>query len=305
MRTLRKILIVGFGDLGERVARALRRHTSCRYRISALVRSADAARRAKVLGVHPVRGDLSKPQLLTQLAGIADVVFHFAPPPSSGNYDTHTRHLLVALLRPIMRAGMLTRRPPRKFIYISTTGVYGDCGGTWIDETQPVRPATDRARRRVDAERYVRAWGIKQPLDVTILRAPGIYAAERLPLERLRKGKPALIAQDDVFTNHIHADDLAGAAIAAIRSTKSFRIYNVVDDSAMTMGEYFDRVADTFELPRPPRISRSEAATRLSPALLSFMGESRRIRNARIKRELDFHLTHPTVDAFLQEMKRN
>ena len=305
MRTVRKILIVGFGDIGERVARALRRHRCSRYRISALVRSADAARRAKMFGLRPVRGDLGRLQSLTQLAGIADVVFHFAPPPSTGKFDTHTRHLLEALQRPINRAGMLTRHPPRKFIYISTTGVYGDCGGAWIDESQRVRPATDRARRRVDAERQLRAWGIERAVDVTILRAPGIYAAERLPLERLRKGTPALIAQEDVFTNHIHVDDLAAAAIAAMRSTKSLRIYNVVDDSAMTMGEYFERVADAFELPRPPRISRNEAATRLSPALLSFMGESRRVRNTRIKRELGFRFRYPTVDAFLREMKRN
>ena len=313
MRGDRKILIVGFGDIGERVARALRLHAGRHFRLSALVRSADAARRAKMFGVQPVRGDLANPQSLTQLAGRADVVFHFAPPPSRGHHDTHTRHLLAALarpticptMRPTMRAEMLTRHLPRKIIYISTTGVYGDCGGAWIDETHPARPANERARRRVDAEHQLREWGIKQSVDVTILRAPGIYAIDRLPLARLRQGTPALVAQDDVFTNHIHADDLARAAIAAMHSTRSFRIYNVVDDSAMTMGEYFDRVADVFELPRPPRISRNEAATRLSPALLSFMGESRRIRNTRMKRELAFRLTYPTVDEFLRELKRN
>ena len=134
----RKILIVGFGDIGERVARALRPQVGRHFRLSALVRSADAARRAKMFGVQPVRGDLANPQSLTQLAGRADVVLHFAPPPSRGHHDTHTRHLLAALARPTicptMRAGMLTRHPPRKIIYISTTGVYGDCGGAWIDD---------------------------------------------------------------------------------------------------------------------------------------------------------------------------
>ena len=303
MRSSSRILIIGFGDIGERVARQL----VDRYIVTALVRNAESARRARMLGVHALRGDLSLPDSLRKLAGNADVVFHFAPPPSEGVRDTHTRHLLAALARQSMgksmRSGMLSQRLPRRLVYISTTGVYGDCGGDWIDESRAVKPATERARRRVDAENVLRCWGRRHEVTVSILRAPGIYAADRLPVERLRKGIAALSVDDDVFTNHIHAEDLARAAIAAMHRGKAGRIYNVVDDSTLPMGDYFDRVADAFGLTRPPRISRAEAETRLSPALISFMSESRRIHNHRLKRELRFKLRYPTVDDFLRELK--
>jgi nucleoside-diphosphate-sugar epimerase len=308
MRSSTRILIIGFGDVGERVARRLVN----RYSVSALVRSAERARYARSLGVHAIRGDLSRPGSMHRLFGQADVVFHFAPPPGEGIRDTHTRHLLAALTRQPMsiptRAGMLSQpsqRLPGRLVYISTTGVYGDCGGEWIDESRPLRPATDRARRRVDAERALRAWGRRLGVTISILRAPGIYAEERLPVERLRKGTAALAAADDVFTNHIHAADLARAAIAAMRNGKAGRIYNVVDDSALPMADFFDSVADAFGLPRPPRLSRAEAVTQLSPSMMSFMSESRRIRNGRLKRELRFSLCYPTVDDCLRAGKWN
>lgn len=301
-----RILIIGFGDVGKRVAR----HLVSRYHVTALMRTAETARAAKYLGVHAIRGDLSVPDSLSKLAGNADVIFHFAPPPGEGALDTHTRHLLAALARPPMatstRAAMLSqpcRQLPGRLVYISTTGVYGDCAGEWIDETRAVKPATDRARRRLDAEHALRKWGRRQGVAVSIMRAPGIYSAERLPLERLRNGIAALAVDEDVITNHIHAEDLARAAITAMYRGKPGRIYNVVDDSALPMADYFDRIADAFGLPRPPRISRSDALTQLSPALLSFMSESRRIGNQRLKRELRFKLLFPTVDEFLREIK--
>ena len=304
MRSSTRILIIGFGDIGERVARRL----VDRYSVSALVRSAASARVARSLGVHAIRGDLNRPGSMHKLAGLADVVFHFAPPPGKGIRDTHTRHLLAALARQPMgkstRAGMLSQRLPRRLVYVSTTGVYGDCGGDWIDEARPLKPATERARRRVDAERVLRTWGRRLGVTISILRAPGIYAEDRLPVARLRKGTAALAAQDDVFSNHIHALDLARAAIAAMRKGKPGRVYNVVDDSALPMADYFDRVADAFGLPRPPRVSRAEAVTQLSPFLMSFMRESRRIRNQRLKRELRFSLRYPMVDDFLREIKQ-
>jgi len=282
MRPAQHILIIGFGDIGERVARLLGR----RFRIYALVRTSEREQRARELGVVPVHGDLADRQSLAKLAGLAGTVFHFAPPPAEGNRDFHTRNLLTAL----------------QIVYISTTGVYGDCAGVWIDETRAVRPGTARAQRRVDAENKLRKWSRDTGGAVSILRAPGIYARDRLPVERLRKGTPALVPADDVFTNHIHAEDLARAAIVAMRRAKPGRTYNVVDDTALTMGEYFDLVADVFSLPRPARISRAEAAARLSPMLLSFMSESRRIGNDRVKREWRFAFRYPTVENFLREI---
>ena len=308
MRLPIKILIVGFGDIGERVAGRLGHRFSCS--VSAMVRDPKRGRVARALGAHPVRGDLRKPGSLQKIAGCADVIFHFAPPPGKGRSDVHTRNLLAAVTHKSSTCSAgpaFSRRSirlPKRLIYISTTGVYGDCEGAWIDENQPLKPATGRALRRVDAERELQIWGRRLGVSVSILRAPGIYAVDRLPLARLQVGTPALVAEDDVFTNHIHADDLARAAIAAMRYGKAGRIYNVVDDSAMAMAEYFDRVADAFSLPRPPRLAREDAAKQLPLALLSFMGESRRIGNARIKRELGFRLLYPSVDDFLQTLAK-
>ena len=303
MRSSTKVLIIGFGDIGERVARLLVH----RYPVAALVRDTDRAAQARAMGVRPILGDLSQPDSLRQLAGMADVLFHFAPPPADGKRDKHTRHLLAALAgKPTRakRAGMLSQRLPRRVVYISTTGVYGDCAGEWIDETRALRPATARATRRVDAEQVLCRWGRENGVKVAILRAPGIYAADRMPLERLRLGTATLLSQDDVFTNHIHAEDLARAAIAAARCARRGRIFNVVDDTSLRMGDYFDLVADAFKLPRPARISRSAALTSLSPALMSFMSESRRIHNARLKRELRFRFNYPSVNDFLHEFTR-
>jgi nucleoside-diphosphate-sugar epimerase len=178
--------------------------------------------------------------------------------------------------------------------------VYGDCAGEHIDETRRLAPLSDRARRRVDAEQLLRAFGRRGACRVSILRAPGIYAADRLPLQRLRKALPLLDASEDVFTNHINADDLAAACIAALRLGKSNRAYNVCDDSSIRMGDWYDKLADSFALPRAVRLPRDKAEAILPPAQLSFMRESRRIGNARAKRELKFRLRYPTVDDGIQ-----
>ncbi len=286
------ILIVGFGDVGARVAKLL----IPRYRVVVLVRNEARAAFARSIGATPVFADLTNRQSLARLAGLVSTVFHFAPPPSTGQIDTHTNNLLAALSSRL--AGML----PQRLIYISTTGVYGDCAGAVIDETRPVKPSSARAVRRVSAETVLRAWGARSGVCVSILRAPGIYAADRLPIERLHKGTPALVDGDDVFTNHIHADDLARAAVAAMLGLPN-RVYNVVDDSDMKMGAYFDLVADHFKLPRAPRVPRSEACEKIGAAMLSFMSESRRISNARMKQELRVVLRYPTVRDFLEQIR--
>jgi len=184
---------------------------------------------------------------------------------------------------------------PQRFVYLSTSGVYGDCGGEWVDETRAPNPQTGRARRRLDAERSLGQWGERNQVETVILRVPGIYAADRLPLERLARGTPALRAEDDVYTNHIHADDLAAVLIAALESKNARGVYNASDDSQMRMGDFFDLIADRAGLARPPRISRAEATRVLPPTLLSFMNESRRLVNRRMKMELGVRLRYPTV----------
>lgn len=263
-----------------------------RYRLYALVRSTDATQAPDfaALGVTPIHGDLDHPATLRRLAGLADLVLHFAPPPERGNLDTRTRHLIAALQR-----GKIL---PRRLVYISTSGVYGDCGGARVNETRGAAARTPRARRRIDAERQLRRWGRNGGPAVSILRAPGIYAAERLPVERIRRGDPVLRSEDDVYTNHIHADDLATCALAALRRGRPNRIYHASDDSVLPglkMADWFDAVAAAYALPPPRRVSRAEAQTQLAPLTLSFMSESRRLDNSRIKRELRVRLRYPDV----------
>src|SRR5574338_344657 len=286
------ILIVGCGDVAQRAIPWLVR----RFRVFALIRRHEERTALRALGAQPVVGDLDDRHSLKRLAGVADYVLYAAPPPPEGAVDPRTRRLTGALRRG--------RSLPQGLCYISTTGVYGDCRGAWVDESRPVAPATGRARRRVDAEDALRELACRG-VRVAILRAPGIYARERLPLARLTRGDPVLRADQDVFTNHIHADDLARAACLALFRGRPGRCYNVVDDTALAMGDYFDLLADHFGLPRPPRVSRAEAAGRLSPMTLSFMDESRRLSNARLKGELRMRLAHPTVADFLAAISRN
>ncbi|HMA10456.1 MAG TPA: SDR family oxidoreductase [Steroidobacteraceae bacterium] len=284
---MKKILIVGFGDVAERLVRMY----AGQAEFIGMIRRPERAAELRALGVTPYVGDLDAPATLKRLPHV-DGVFHFAPPPNTGQTDPRTTHLLHAL----------GRRKPGALVYVSTSGVYGDCGGSWVSETRPVAPVNSRAVRRVDAERQLRHWGEVLRVQVSILRAPGIYAADRLPLERIRRGTPALVAQDDSYTNHIHADDLARLAWAALFRGRSQRIYHAVDAHPLKMGDWFDSCADAFGLPRPPRVDRTEAEKVLSEALLSFLRESRQLSNARTLRELRLKFRYPTSDALLREI---
>ena len=281
---MKQVLIVGSGDVARRIIPWLAR----RFLVRALVRRPEERDALRALGATPIVADLDRPVSLARLAGIADYVLHCSPPPGEGQDDPRTRRLLAALMQ---RASL-----PRRLVYISTTGVYGDCAGAWLDETRPLRPASARAVRRVAAENRLRRFGCRSGCRVSVLRAPGIYDADaRLPLARLRKGEPVLAPEDDVFTNHIHADDLAHLLALALFRGRPNRVYNASDDSQLRMGEYFDLVADAVGLPRPPRLPRAALSERLSALTLSFMSESRRLDNGRIKRELRARLLFPCV----------
>ena len=271
-----------------------------------LARSAASANELRSARILPIMGDLDQRASLKRagaMARAANAVLHLAPPAGEGFDDVRMkRWLAAAASRGAARLGKKSKLRPRKLrnVYVSTTGVYGDCGGERINETRSARPANTRAKRRVAAELRLRHAHHQR---FSILRAPGIYAAERLPVERLRAGTAALRAADDVFTNHIHADDLARAVWLAAFRGRPNRVLNVVDDAELKMGEYFDQVADATGLPRPPRMPRAELARTVSPMLYSFMSESRRIENTRMKRELRLQLRHPTPGHFLRTMK--
>jgi nucleoside-diphosphate-sugar epimerase len=134
---------------------------------------------------------------------------------------------------------------------------------------------------------------------VTLLRIPGIYANDRAggsPQDRVRRRTPVLATDEDVYSNHIHADDLARACLSALVRGKPQRVVHVSDDSELKMGDYFDRVADLSGLARPPRVGRSEAERLLSPMAYSFLTESRRLVNGRLRDELRLRLRYPRVD---------
>lgn len=264
---MNRLLIAGFGDIALRAAARLEQ----RFRLMPLARR------------HGL--DLDRPETLA-LEG-ADAVLHCAPPPAEGETDTRTAHLLAALEK--------ARILPARMVYVSTSGVYGDCAGARVDESHPVAPRTARARRRLDAERQLAHWCSAHKVALVVLRAPGIYAANRLPLDRLRAGTPVLCPEDDVYTNHIHAEDLAAVVNRALEDDAPAGIYNASDDTEMKMADWFDRLADAHGLPRPPRISRLEADRTLPAVILSFMNESRRLQNRRLKEELGVRLRYPTV----------
>jgi nucleoside-diphosphate-sugar epimerase len=283
-----RLLIIGCGDVGLRVATQLPAHV----RKLALTSSPERAPQLQAQGIQPLIGNLDQPESLRRLGGIADRVIHLAPPPTDNKdqwwQDLRTTHLLQALRR---------RSLPTHLIYGSTTGVYGDCQGDWVSEDRATHAHTPRAHRRVDAEQQILHFA-RTRMTASILRIPGIYAPDReggTPRTRLLKGTPVLEPQDDVYTNHIHANDLARACIAALWRGQPQRAYNVVDDTQLKMGDYFDLAADLYNLPRPPRVSRAAAQGELPLMLLSFMSESRRLTNARMKRELRVTLQYGNV----------
>jgi nucleoside-diphosphate-sugar epimerase len=289
---MKRLLIVGCGDVALRLVGLLHG----RYRLFALSHSVQRHALLRDHGIVPLPGNLDDPQTLSRLAGLPHDVLHFAPPPNQGPLDSRTSNLIRALRR--------RRSIPQRLVYISTSGVYGDCGGEVVDERSPLRPESDRARRRVDAERMLRAWGRDSGVSVVILRVPGIYAADRLPVERIRAGTPALSHTEDAYSNHIHADDLARVVLAALSRGRAGRAYNASDGSWLKMGDYFDLVAQSLGLPLPRRISRGEAETCVPQPLLSFMRESRRLSNRRLREELRVHLRYASVAEGLAEPPR-
>jgi nucleoside-diphosphate-sugar epimerase len=336
-RNLRRprVLIVGCGDVGLRCVELLQK----RARVFALTSQPARCAVLRAAGTTPVVGDLDMRRSLKRLAGLAPTVLHLAPPQKSGGDDRRTRALLAALtarriqparyaVAPVARlrairlakktawvrrktAGIVpdgsTRarrvQAPLRFVYASTSGVYGDCGGALVDETRTARPGNARAKRRVSAERQLRSATARGSIAVSIARIPGIYAANRLPLARLEKRTPALIDEHDVYTSHIHADDLAAILVRMTTLGRPGRVIHASDDSRLKMGEYFDLVANAYGLPHAPRITREAAEQQLEPLMLSFMRESRRLVNKRMKRELRVHLRYPGVDDFLREAR--
>lgn len=281
------MLIIGCGDVGKRVAGSM---MADGQPVTGVVRTPASADKLRDIGIEAIVADLDRdppPRLPVRGRGL----FYFSPPPDQGTQDPR----MVRLLRGLRETGEL----PTRVVYISTTGVYGDCGGDWVDESHPVQPGADRSRRRLHAENTLREWGAECAVEWVILRVAGIYGPDRLPLNRLREGLPVVRAQQAPYTNRIHEDDLAQVCAAAMQRPVAGEVFNVSDGHPGTMADYFDAVAERAGLPLPPKISMDEAAGRLSPGMLSYMRESRRLDNGKMLRLLGVELRYPTLETGL------
>jgi nucleoside-diphosphate-sugar epimerase len=276
------VFIVGCGDIGRRVARL---ENAAGRPALALARSGQTAAQLQGEGIAVVRGDLDQPASLANLPPCA-ALYYFAPPPAEGVGDPRLNALLAAL----PAQGL-----PERVVYISTSGVYGDCQGAWIDETWPLNPQTGRAQRRVAAESALQGWAGRLGVTCVILRVPGIYGPGRLPVERIRRAVPVVDPAEAPYSNRIHADDLAEACCAAARRGQAGAAYNISDGQPTTMTDYFLKVADALGLPHPPAISLAEARRVFTPAMLSFLDESKRLDNRRMREELDIALRYPDL----------
>jgi nucleoside-diphosphate-sugar epimerase len=290
-----RLLIIGCGDVLTRALPWLQK----RFRIYILTHKTSLS--THLPGITQLWGDLDKITTLTRLARLGHYIIYAAPPKAVGDQDSRVGHIIRVVSR-IPKKRSILAQSLRHVVYISTSGVYGDCAGKWIDETRPPRPQSERAQRRLDAEKKWRHFAKRQQVGLTILRVPGIYAANRLPLSRLKMGMPIIAEAEDSFSNHIHADDLAHITSLALFRAPALRIYHASDALPMKMGAYFAAVASATGLPLPIALPRKEVQLKVSLASWSFMQESRQLSNIRLK-ELRIRLRYPTVHVFLQEYK--
>ncbi len=284
---INKLWIIGCGDIGRRVANLYKNQANKQsINIYALVSSRASKERCDALGINSVALDLDNKNALANLGNqLQDSqLFYFAPPPRNGVEDTRLQNFLSSL-----------SAHPKRIVLISTTGVYGDSKGEWIDENYPIKPQAERAQRRLSAEKTLQEWAQTHQRETIILRVPGIYATDRLPLARLKKGLPVVKQDEAGWTNRIHADDLAMVCKLAMEFNRSDEVYNVTDGHPSTMTAYFNQVADYANLPRPPQISMQQAEATLSAGMVSYLRESRRISNQKMLDDLGVELIYPSL----------
>jgi len=284
--TQRGVLIIGCGDTGRRLAALYREEGR---QVTGLVRSDGSVRALEAAGIRPIRCDLDAGDLPSLPSGGAKV-FYFAPPIDVGSDDIRIERLLDHL--------ELTGLPAR-FLYMSTTGVYGDCEGRWIDEDEPLKPSTYRAQRRISAEQAVQRWCGEQGIEWVVLRVPAIYGPGRLLTERLKSGMPTVKPEECSFTNRIHIDDLVSVCHQAMARAPGGSVYNVSDGHPSTITDYLFLLAELTHSPKPPLISMQEAERMLSPSIMSFMKESKRLKNEKLLKEVGISLRYPDLKSGL------
>lgn len=283
------VFIIGYGYTGERVAdRWMERGAKVRVLVRRPIRVAEH--------MHPrlelLRGDLDQPSSLPVGAMAGTRLYYFAPPPGSGRVDTRARELVAALTDP-----------PERIVLVSTTGVYGDCGGEWVDESRAPNAGTDRARRRLDAEQTLSAYAAARDVPLVILRVTGIYGPGRLPEKRLREGSPMPAAADCGYTNRIHIDDLVEICVQVMARPGIAGVFNVSDGVPGTMREYFDLAADALGYERLPVLPREDMAASLGPRMMTYLAESRRIDSSKVLGTLDLALRYPGLQTGLAAIR--
>jgi nucleoside-diphosphate-sugar epimerase len=275
------VSIAGCGYTGRRLAERLR-NSGARVRGSAV--SEASLRQIAALGAEALRLDLDAATVRLDVTGH---VVYYSVPPARANGDARLARFLDGL-----------RGTPTRIVYLSTTGVYGDRAGATVDEDTPPAPRTERAIRRLAAETALRDWAESRRVSWCILRVAGIYGPGRLPLDRLRRGVPAILPREATPTNRIHVTDLVAACVAAgFAAAADRRIFNVSDGSDHTLTDYLRRVASIAGLAPPPLISRAEAERTLTASSWSFLAESRRVDNGRMLKELEVELAFRDLDA--------
>ena len=278
-----RVFIVGCGDIGLRVARLWGGEGAL---VGALARSPESARRLEGMGIAAVKGDLDEPGTLVGLPVQGTLSYYLAPPPERGDKDPRMRAFLDCIP---------PGEEPEKIVYMSTTAVYGDLHGEWATEETPPAPAAARGRRRLDAEQAVLSWGRLRGIPAVILRVAGIYGPGRLPVDKVRKRTPVLAGSESPFSNRIHADDLARICVAAAKRGRGGGIYNVSDGRPGTINQYYCAIADMLGVPRPPEVTMSEARRVMSEAMLSYLSESKRVDNRKMREELGVELLYPDL----------
>ncbi|MGV6826583.1 MAG: SDR family oxidoreductase [bacterium] len=277
-------LIAGCGYVGKRLAKAIQPKNP----VVGLVRSNQSAAQLKNQGIEALTCNLDDDRSC-KLPDDIGQVYYLAPPPAEGNQDPRIARFLE----------LLPRTRPGRLLYLSTTGVYGNCNGNWVNENTPLQPTVPRAQRRVDAERTVLSFAEASGWKVVILRVAGIYGPGKLPVARLQNALPMIAAKQAPWTNRIHVDDLVQTCRAAMEVAPDRAVYNVSDGQPGNMREYFDAVADHLGLPRAPVIDLDQAGSELSAGMRSYLAESRRIDNSLMLASLGITLKYPSLAAGL------
>ncbi|MEM7303908.1 MAG: NAD-dependent epimerase/dehydratase family protein [Pseudomonadota bacterium] len=232
----------------------------------------------------------TRPTLPEDLPLAQSDLYYFIPPSNTDLIDHRIDYFLELCKTHI----------PRRIVYISTSGVYGDCNGEWVNEAHPASPVTERAKRRYYAELSLIQFCKEFQCQFNILRVGGIYGPERLPLERL-KTVTVVCPEEAPYSNRIHAYDLASACLAAMHCDTHGEIINVADGHPTSMTDYFYQLADMAELPHPPCVPLSQAEEKLSPGMLSFINESRRLSIDKMQSVLKIALKFPTLEQGLKD----